>query len=397
MTCSVRRPKKRTTTSSLVLLVTALLGGCDDCVPQTGVQQLQQELATTCSFEGSGVQRATKNPGSSTQPSIASQGDGIVLAWIDDRDFPASVFVQRLDATHRPIGQPLRLKTGPSPHRPQVAASGDEVIVVYSELQPGPPAVTIALLDQEVTEQRAIRRFTGPADAAHTVGLAHHDGTYFAAYVRERSLKIVEFQASELIGSSGGSPEAGVDQDASVTDANAAGDGGDGGLRGLTTRSVPLDQGIADLGNIDLLFMDEHFFVAGDHPSGWSIVIGEVRGQSVRRVAQVIDDRRNPDSRWCCPALGPSGHDHVAIMWQGPGMGLAAMYFMEFDFEGQGIGTERFFEAIVRDEENRPIGRAPAFHPSLARVGHGLIAAFADNRYANTEILLASFECRGSL
>lgn len=385
-----------------LFLALLFVTGCEQCAPQTGVQQLQAELASTCSFQKASVQRATQDPAASTQPSIASLGEGHVVAWVDDREIPAGVYVQRFDAMLASVGEPRRLKTSGTPHRPRLATSDNNVAVLSLHGSGDGQVMSVSILDDEIEGSLAQFDLPGPGttDMSHTPGLAFHLGRFVVGYARDKALNIVEFELTD-------------DRPAKAIDAGAGGDSGriengvDSGTSGdagphipanvrVGKRTVPFGEGISDLGNIDLLSHQRGLFLVADHPEGWSIVIAEVGEGSVTRFSQVLDDRRNPDHRWCCPSLGFTPNDHFAVMWQGPWIGLTQLYFLELDREGQPVGSERSFEGVARDEEDNAIGRAPVFSPSLAQTPSGLIAAFSDNRFANTEILLASFSCGGS-
>jgi len=151
---------------------------------------------------------------------------------------------------------------------------------------------------------------------------------------------------------------------------------------------------MAGAGNIDLLYHDGRLLLAADQPEGWSIRIGVVGQDSVDHLSQVIDDRRNTELRWSYPTLAPLGSGKIALLWQGPSMAITSLYFLAFDREGHALGQELTLEGRMIDESsNRVIGRAPVFQPALAPAANGLLAAFSDNRYANSEILLASFSC----
>lgn len=378
------------------------VGGCEQCAPRTGVQQLQEELATTCSFQKSSIQRATHDPAASTQPSIAPHGEGHVVAWVDDREIPAGVYVQRFDAMLSPVGEPRRLKTEGDPHRPRIATSDDSVAILSLEAGHKTHVISMTVLDLELERELAVFDLPGPGavDLSHAPGLAFHKGRYVVGYARDKTLNIVEIELTQDLsakaldsgaGESPAMPEAGP----SSATADDAGTPIPSNVR-IGKRTLPFDEGISDLGNIDLMSHERGLFLAADHPEWWSIVVAEVGERSVTRFSQVLDDRRNPNSRWCCPTIGYTSNDHFAVMWQGPGWGLAKLYFLELDREGQPVGSERSFDGVARDEEDNPIGRAPVFTPSLAQTPSGLIAAFADNRFSNTEILFASFSCGGS-
>lgn len=366
--------------------------GCENCAPQTGVQQLQQELSTTCAFqESAGVQRLTKNPAASTQPAIAQHGEGHVVAWIDDRELPAGLYIQRLDPLGAAVGQPRRLKTAASVFRPRIASTGKLVVVAFSESVDDHREVKLQVLNARLEPQLATPQTLVNTDANHNPGLAEREGRFIVALAAdEESLRVFDLSlrpADDASGADGGAADASNDSGVAHE--------GDRLVLDTSSRTVELADAMPALGNVALTFHGDRLFLAADHPDGWSIAIGEIGQDQVRRVVQVIDDRRHPTARWASPAIDRASDEHIAILWQGPSMGMTALFFMEFDLEGNAVGRDRPFEAIVRDDEERVIGRAPAFDPDLAATPQGLIAAFSDNRYANSEILLANFTCGG--
>lgn len=382
--------------SALLFFGAVALAGCEDCAPKTGVQQLQQELATTCSFQDSaGVQRLTKNPAASTQPAIAAHGDGHVVAWIDDREMPAGLYVQRLDPLGATTGQPRRLKTSASVRRPRVASTGKLVVITFAEDIGDHQKISLQVLNSRLEPQLGHPQKLTTTDEHHGPGIAVRDGRFVVALAAEEVLQVFDIQLRPASGASDADGGDANTDGGAPADADVTGHDGDRVLVDASRRTLTISDETPELGNIDLAFHGERLFLAADHPDGWSVVIGELGQEQVRRVVQVIDDRRHPMARWAYPSIDRASDEHLAIIWQGPGMGMAALYLMEFDLDGNPIGQERTLEAVVRDDDERPVGRAPAFHPALAATSQGLIAAFADNRYANSEILLAPFTCGG--
>lgn len=372
--------------TSAALLIFSLLGvvGCDECGPQTGVQQLQQELSLQCSFQESAIQRLTKSPSASTQPTITSFRDGQVLAWIDDRTLEPGIWLRRIDPLGTPVGQPRLLTSDTIVTRPRLAATDDTIALVYTASRGDHLAVELQLLDDQLEPLLTSPRVLAPTDSLHGPGITARQGRVVIALARDDGLHIFELDPSAVDGDAGPGGDGG-----------GLGDAGGASLA-LIDRTVALGEGVHPPGNISLLFSEERLLMASDHTDGWSIQISEIGQDQVRKSVQVLDDRRHPDLRWCCPALA-RGHDGVvAVMWQGPSIGLTALYLLELDRDWQPIGRERTFEAIVRDEEEQPQGRAPAFDPELATTPGGYVAVFADNRYANSEILMATFTCGGA-
>jgi hypothetical protein len=358
------------------------LAGCDQCLPATGVQQLQQELAGACSLRGASVQRLTNHPAASTQPALAPLAQGQIALWRDDRELPPALYAQRVDPLGQGLNAPRRISHSAFAQRPRVASSGQEVMVVYTHRPPtGEASVQVDVLGLPHLESiLAEPHRLAPATFHGAAGLLWNGQAYVIALAQQDSVELFEV----------------VLRSASIP----AADGGDagrpsaGGSLAVSSRRLTLGPDVAQPSSIDLARQGETLFMATDHPEGWSIQIAKVEGDQVVRWAQVVDDRRNQQSHWAAPSLAPCCGDRLALFWEGPGMGLRSLFFLTFDAEGQAVGQERPFEAWVRVEgQERPLGRAPVFDPSLVPAAQGLVAAFADNRYGNTEILLASFAC----
>ncbi len=318
-----------------------------------------------------------------------------MLAWVDDRSLEPGLFVQRVDPAGRPVGSARRIAVDGTPHRPRVQSGGDEVVLVYGDLdRDGQGSLEARVLGLDLAPLVEGARSLGATGRGRSAGLTRHEGAYIAAFAAEGGLEIATIRVE---------PEAPPGEAGPRSDSGAhAGDGGplpgDGAARvTLSRRTVPVPEDMAPPGNLSLLSQGGRLFMASDTPEGWSIQLHEIGRDGVRRLAQVVDDRRHPDLAWCCPALGPIRDDSVALLWQGPTPGLTSLHFLGFDAEGTAMGRVVLFEAFVRDEEGESrVGRAPAFDPALAPAPYGLLAAFADNRYANSEILLAPLTCTES-
>ena len=374
-----------------LLVAASGLTSCEEGAPASGPRQLAEEAASaSCREQDRGALRATNDPAASTYPTLAVLGDGHVLAWIDDRFFPASIYLQKIDPLGRPQGELTRFSAGERPSRPQIASSDEEICLVYHELDAdGTGRAMLRLFDHELAPLEGEPVELGTADLAHTAGLIRQGDQYLVGLPSSEGLELIhvaiEAGGDEQSSDAASAPDAGS-PDAAVASS--------GPTVRISRRTVPLAEGMNELGNVNLLFHEEHLYIASDHPEGWSIQIGEVGRDSVRRFSQVVDDRRNPEIHWSYPAIGGVANGRIALLWQGPGMGLSSLYLLLFDPEGNPQGMERPFEGHIIDEAtSQVVGRAPIFHPTLAPASFGLLAAFADNRYSNSEILLAPFSC----
>lgn len=325
--------------------------------------------------------------------------EGHVLAWVDDRSLEPGLYVQRVDPTGRPVATPRRIPVAGAPRRPRLASDGSAIVLVYGDLgRDGAGTLEVRALDADLDPLVDGSRSLGSADRAHGAGLTLHEGAFLVARAAEGGVELTTLRISRPArADGGGATDAGALGDggrAEATDADAPPPGSDGARVTLSRRTVRAAEDVAPLGNLALLSQGGRLFMASDTPEGWSIQLLEVGRDEVRKIAQVVDDRRHPDLYWCCPALGPIRDDSVALLWQGPTPGLTSLHFLGFDADGEAMGNVVLFEAFVRDEEeeNR-VGRAPAFDPALSTAPYGLLAAFSDNRYANSEILLAPLTC----
>ncbi len=383
--------------NSLALTIALItIGGCDACGPMTAAERIAREPITGCRQQERGVLRATDNPAASTQPSLVAIGEGHVLAWIDDRILPPAIYLSRIDPLGQPQGELHRLSTGPRPHRPRLATSGRTIAVVYTDLdEEGNGVVRLQAFDLDLVPLLAEPRELGESDEVHGASITRRDDRYLVGWSEGDTLRLFEIQETPAPGDaprhSGGSPDGGLADASSETDAASVEP-----RLALTVseQRVAFDESMRGAGNVDLLFHHERLYLAADHPQGGLIQIGLVGQRQVERFSQVIDDRRSPESFWCCPALGPLPDGKIALLWQGPAAGLSSLYFLGFDDEGNSLGREINLEGRVIDEsDDRVLGRAPVFQPDLATATYGLMAAFTDNRYANSEILLAPFSC----
>jgi len=375
---------------TVLVLAVSLFVGCEECAPASGARQLEEEAASaSCREQDRGTLRATNDPAASTYPALTALGEGHVLAWVDDRFLPSSIYLQRVDPLGRTQGELTRVNTGARPIRPQLASSDREICLLYHEIdEDGTGRVMLRLIDHELRPMDGAAVELGVADSNHTAGMIHHEGQYLAALPSSEGLEMLHISVTS--------------ENEAAADASPASDGGtpDASTESpvppvsVSRRTVALAEGMFELGNVNLLFHNDRLIIASDHPEGWSIQIGEVGEEEVRRVSQVVDDRRHPELHWSYPALGPVENGRIALLWQGPGMALSSLFFLVFDPEGNPQGMERPFEGHIIDEaSDRVIGRAPVFHPALVPTEYGLLAAFADNRYSNSEILLAPFSC----
>lgn len=385
---SSRRSVRFWATSYVTLCVMLSLLGCESPGPTSGTGRLTDQPSLGCRQQDRGVIRATKHPAASTQPAIAKIRDRHVLAWIDDREFPHAIYMQTVDPLGQPQGQPRRLDHSGRPDHPRLASSNDDIALVFNDLSGEDEGeLKLLLFDHELNPLIEAPRSLTQAGASNGASIIWQEDHYLVGIFSQEQLQLYQVTVRQ-------NEATPTDAEAGpVIDADAAAAPDRASLQ-IEESQRSFDPEMVAAGNIDLLYHDGRTLIATDTPEGWSIQIGVVGDDSVTKLAQVIDDRRHPELVWSQPSLGPLSNGRIALLWQGPGAAISSLYLLGFDREGHPMGQSLIFEGrIVDDTRGQVVGRAPVFYPDLVETSYGLLVAFSDNRYSNSEILLAPFSC----
>lgn len=166
----------------------------------------------------------------------------------------------------------------------------------------------------------------------------------------------------------------------------------------LNVKKIPLPPGDEiSPGNISLLKQAGRLFFMTDSINGDSLQLGEVVALSeVKKLVQIISDKKHPLSIWHSPLLEKLSTKGLALFWEGPGRGINSIYHGYLNPNLEPYGVQRRIEAMMT-ERTKPkffLGEAPMFDIDSEKAPYGIALVYGDTRSSNSEINLLPLRCR---